>query len=190
MYEEASTEDLITIFTDTVVRYQQRPVYVHGINEGKKLLIYDLEDLKIKVGTLPVNDKGFDFTPVPLGFCNHNKDALFLQRTPKRQYKQGLCKTNLSVSYLTHDAVMDGAAKIIRTRSLAHCIEGRYPSLMNAIKLITDEGYRSVAFARKLAVDENLNLFFKQEKVGMVNEIDGKFILNRTKKYLERVLYA
>lgn len=192
MYEEASVEDLVAIFSETVVLYQKKPVFISSVNADKCFNTYSLENMKEKVGVLSVTDKDFDFLPVPLGFCNHNKDALFLQRIPKRQYKQGLCKTNLKVNTITDDADGDGIKQLqgIKVRSLSHCIGGLYPTLENAISLIVKEGYRSVAFARKLAIDTDLALFYTDYKVGMVDETTGKFSINRTMKHLERVVHA
>lgn len=192
MYEHASAEDLIQIFTDTVVLYRKKPVYVNKVDFDKGLIVYDLEDMKTKVGNINVEDPDFDFTPVPLGFCNHNKDALYVQRIPKRQYKQGLCKGNISALGITADASREGINSILtgKVRSLAHCIKGNYPSITSAIKMVVEGGCRSAAFARKLAIDENLSVYYKLDKIGVMDEETQKISFLRNMKHLKGIVHA
>lgn len=192
MYELASADDLVQIFADTVVLYQKKPVYVNRVGADRTLRIYSLEDMKTKLGDVDVENEELDFTPVPLGFCNHDKDAFYVQRLPKRQYKQGLCKANMVVSAITGNASREGANSIVtaKVRSLAHCIEGRYPSIASAISSIVEGGCRSVAFCRTFALDENLFVYYKSDKVGVMNEDTQKVSFLRNMKHLQEVFRA
>lgn len=193
MYEEASVDDLMTIFSDTVIRYQKKPVYVTGVSPMKNLLIIDLEDMKKKEQKeVSLSDPAFDFSPVPLGFCNHNNDAVFLQRIPKRQYKQGLSKNSLFVKEITDDVSVESLStlKQAKGRSLAHCINGTYPSFTTVIKHILKGACRSMAFSRNLAVDSDGTLFYNDTEIGMVDLETQKIVLKRTAKHMERIVYA
>lgn len=192
MYEHASAEDLVQIFSDTVVMYRKKPVYITKVDFNKGLTVYALEDMKTKLGNINVEDPDFDFTPVPLGFCNHDKDAFYLQRAPRRQYKQGLCKGNMVATGITPNASKEGGMSIVtaKVRSLAHCIEGRYPTVASAIKMVVEGGCRSAAFSRKLAIDDNLLVYYKTDKIGVMDEDSQKISFLRNMKHLKGVVHA
>lgn len=191
-YEEAGLDDLNTLFLQTVIRYKKQPVYVKAITNNRELVLQALENVKEKFPEISLTDSDLDFTPVPLGFANYNGNAFYLSRIPSRQYKQGLASNNLVVDCLTEGnktALASKELKKVCNRSISSCILGKYPSLQQALKLIT-EGALSVAFHRQFAVDEDWNILYKTESVGSVNGDTGEVWFKRTKGYLKGVLNA
>ncbi len=190
MYEEASVDDLVQIFAETVVRYKQQPVYIQTVRANKRLKVLQLDTMSV-LDDIPVSDANFDFAPVPLGFCNHKENAFYLSREPRRQYKQGLNPKNLNVYQILpvpRDVVQEIA--MCKGRSLSHCIQGLYPDLKQAIKCVLEKDYKSIAFDRRWAIDENLSLYFKRNKVGVIDADDHKPTFTRPFTYLKEVFNA
>ena len=190
---DISIDDLQTLFANSLVRYNKKPVLIKTITGARCAFCTYLDD-KGKSFEIPISDTSFDFEPVPLGFINHKGEVYWSARLPSRQWSQGLTSKNLVVSPLTGDAKNSDTLLHIKeiltlkTKSLLACIEGSYPSLRNAIRLI-DTGANSVAFKRNLAITAEGDVFFKNKQVGVWKE-DGEIVTKRGCKFIEEVLYA
>jgi hypothetical protein len=98
----------------------------------------------------------------------------------------------LFVKGITDDVSPESISSLkqAKGRSLAHCINGDYPSFATVIKHLLEGECRSMAFSRELAVDNEGTLFYNDTQIGMVELDTQKIVLKRTTKYLERLVYA
>lgn len=194
MYEKASVDDLAQIFTDSVIVYDGEPVYVKSVSKDRELSVIPLNKpfTAANIKTVNIEDGKFNFTPVSLGFCNEGGDSFYVTRVPKRQYKQGLVKTSISAQYINEGYSNDGLRKVrgLVCCSMYSCIKGEYPSIETAIKSIDKKGTRSIAFSRNFSIDEEFNLYYKTDKVGMIDVYSGKYSFNKSKMFLKELLDA
>ncbi|HET8689266.1 MAG TPA: hypothetical protein VFM18_21860 [Methanosarcina sp.] len=187
MFEEASVEDLKTIFVDSVIRYKNTPIYIYGVDHGKNLEYQLLT--KDQHGIVHISDKGLNFKPVELGMVNHGGYAAYIQRIPVRGYKQGLSSINIEVKKVHElpQKILTDLCKI-KNSSLAKCIKGEYPSLQEAAVHLMEKDIDSLAFSRTFALDKDMWIYHKTSKVGLYDAERDKIIFSRGKSYLKELL--
>jgi len=188
MYENLDRHDLSQIFSESILMYEKQPVYVRDVDEDGLL---DLEAFcSRKRMVVSPTDSGIDFTPIPLGMCNAESQAIFLSRIPKRQFKQGLCKQNLLAWTLDGAPGHNDVDYIMNrgTTSLSDTIRGQYPSIDEAVKMVTEGGKDSVAFNRYFAITADGEVFYKKTRVGMYHVGESKFMFLKSQEYLAEVL--
>lgn len=188
MFEKTERKDIIQIFSDSLFLYKKEPVYVEAITGDNDLLVRNLNEKKdfiVKVGEI-------ELTPVPLGMCNQGRNAYYVSRNPIRQYKQGLSHDSISVSSpcKNKSSTEIETIKRILNSNIRECILNIYPSIDESLELLDADKRDSVAFCRIFSIDKRLNLYYKTEKVGMIDIDNKKFIFNRDKLYLNRILNA
>jgi len=189
MYAEASREDLQTLFANTIIRYNKIPSYVKDVTEEKELALKPVLEGGFK--RIKLYDPLLDFTPVPLGMCNHGGGAFFLSRRPLRQFAQGLHANTLSILAIACEdkklAILE--VQTLKAKGLHSCILGEYPPFAECLETLSkdDNGVDSLAFSREFAIDKDLSLFFKYEKVGLVSADNGKIVYQRSKAYLKEL---
>jgi hypothetical protein len=197
--DKISLDDLRTMHKDTLVRYKGYLVYIVDFVSAKRVEILHLNTGDYMV--VPFNTKCFDFSPIRIGYVNHRGVALYVTRSPVRQYKQGMSPQNIKVSLpdgirINTDykrSMAQSAYDEIRSlKDVAICfnLDGEYPSVADVIASLTNsEEVLIRAFDKQFAIDSSLNLYYKTEKVGRVvstNPIEFKF--NPDKEYLRELL--
>ena len=163
-----------------LVRIGESPVWVGEIGEDFSTTFTYLSNGRMSV--IPDIRKVVDFNiqPVPLGYINLGEKAVYLRRIPRRRWKQGLSSDSLDKRIGAH---------ALRSRSMANCILGRYPSLEKALSRVKD-GLFSSAFDRDWAVSAgvvNPDLKYKGVVVGIVDN-DNVPRLSLDNQYLHECL--
>lgn len=192
MFEDASIEDIRMMFDNTIVMYGGWPVRVLSCDTVDRVHVLNTRSLSTGADrTVPVTHKMFDFTPVSLGMVNSDKTCLFLARRALRRYKQGLSRESMLYKNITDptDAFLNlrDAIRGLESKFLVNCIKGRYPSLPETLEMV-NKGVESQAFNRVFAIDSEMNLYFKHNKVGMIDSDNGKIVLQPRKSYLKTLL--
>jgi len=192
----------------TVVMYDNEPVYITRVIEAEPDEVKP-DIFRVIATPLPLNMREdprdlkfrkyissgkFDLATIPMGFLNYEGKALYCTRIPRRQYKQGISETTLSVESLgekrEYALNTPKLSRLVREKSFVEMIKGKYPSFAECILQAQNGG--SYAFSRHFAVsvDEDLDglvyLYHKTEKVGFIYE--EKVKLAKTMRCLEEAL--
>lgn len=152
----------------TVFMFDGRPVHCLGaFNSGDQkdpihLNLQFLPKMRDNVA-VSVNDPRVEVRNLPLGYVNIYDDAVYLTRTPCRQFRQGL--TNQSVicpPIRKRDAPMYNFKSLIQRAEFVDAMCNVYPTYKEALNMLLDNPEkRSVAFSRRFALfhDKELGFF-------------------------------
>ena len=171
----------------TIVRHKGKAVKVDVIGAGGKTGITYISTGRRE----ECNLRDLDITPVPLGFCNLNREATYLSRCPVRQdWKQGLRNKTLRSS-----SDRWGIDEI-PFKAIGYTIENNYPTLKDAFQHLSEGAVNMMAWCRNFAVDSQGNIYFKA--LGVVGEFldrkERRFQLKKefiwVQESLEEVLNA
>lgn len=148
-------QDVIMRLDNTVCMYDGEPVVVRVNPEDPtdKVDIFDLKSYSDKnkkriKRTVEYTDNTFVYKAFPLGYAFvDDRYALYINRTPSRQQSQGLSQYVLSAigkeTYIT-----------VAAPYMYNCIKGIYPTVQEAVKMVTSCQAESVPFDRKFAVGQ------------------------------------
>jgi hypothetical protein len=172
-YEYASSR-----LSETIVRKGNEPVYIYGVSPGMKVTYQVIDKPGEDPGVCDIDE--LDLKPVPLGYCNFNKNASYLTRIPmRRDWRQGLRQGN----YMSLNGV--DARKIPNT-ALAKVIKGEYPTFKDCLELV--KKLNSVAWHRHWAISNAGGLFHKGSAVPVCVILDGELKLSTKYQYLSEAL--
>lgn len=162
---------------ETIVRLKGEPVYIYSVNPGMIAKYAKLDDLD-NIAFCDANE--LDLKPVPLGYCNYNKNACYLSRIPmRRDWRQGLRRGNFaSLSGVDAERIPYGA--------LAKTILGDYPTYKAALDAVRK--VKSMAWHRHWAVDGALQVFYKGAIRPVGEVVEGVVQLNSRSHYLAEAL--
>lgn len=143
----------------TVVLFKGEPVYVHEVRgdgpDDYYAVCVPISGEKKEFSAVLNTD--FDLTPVPLGYCNHLANAVYLSRIPKRQWKQGL-----------HGGVLNATLKgkpmprfDVTSKALVSTIKGIYPNVTKAWGLCDEDKMEECAFSRNFSINKKRMIFYK-----------------------------
>lgn len=136
-----------------------------------------------------INSPKFNrFRPFPLGFCNFNGNAFYLERTPTRARPQGLTTQGVVQSSISLNTDRDppipapgGRPVMWGTPEMTDTILGNYPTYQACVNELRhpDNTNSSVAFSRDFALLKGpLNLLFvayKTDAIGLVGREGVQF---------------
>jgi hypothetical protein len=165
---------------ETIVRRGNTPVYVYNVSVGMKVQYVPLD--KVEEGPIEVCDiDELDLHPVPLGYCNYNKSAVYLSRMPmRRDWRQGLRRGN----FITKGSGIDPFR--IPYAALNQAILGDYPTFKGALDAVRK--VKSMAWHRHWAVDNGLQVMYKGAVKPVGNVIDGEIVLDSRYMHLSEAL--
>lgn len=188
--KQVSVADIAQMFEGTIVTYDKKPVYVMTPDEKKNLRFIGV-GLRgdENVVTRHISDKAWDFRPVQLGACQVGNNTAWLYRTPLRQYKQGTCIRNVGFKVVSEVRELPRSEHLLLNsfnfKELEDCILGNYLSFEKVIKQFdSKEDLQSSPLSRDFSVTRELELWFRDMKVGMINEENGKAMFKRGSKFL------
>ncbi len=168
-YETA--EEIRFRLEHTVVMYDNNPVYIskvqvpEDLGEKDEIARVFFYELPLKGGGRNaevrkyLSSKKFDLTPIKMGYMNYNaaaggggNRAVFIQRAPVRQNKQGLCQQTTSF----HDPRGRADQNInynmmINSQGFVDMIKGKYPDFKAAGDLLGAGEFDSVAVSRSFS---------------------------------------
>lgn len=186
-FDTATLDDLKTILVGSVFRYKGEPILVHSINKRGGKFMLDIAHLGfMETRSVVLTSRFLDFSPVPLGFCNTAFGAVYVMRKPSRTYRQGLGLNNAAFSVFEYEDNFFYAKNSVDDSCLTDTILGNYPKRIDAIAKVR-ENKKSVAFSRTLAITAEGFLFYKQEKIGCVDNA-GEICLFWNKEHYKRVM--
>lgn len=166
-YETA--EEVRARLEHTVVMYDGQPVYISKCqvpedmaekDEIARVFFYELPVLpggRAKETRKYLSSKKFDLAPPKMGYMNFNvpgdgNRAIFVQRAPLRQYKQGLCQA--VVTYTDPRGRRDEHINfnmMIADQGFVDMLAGKYPDFKQAGEMLGDKAQDSVAVSRSFA---------------------------------------
>jgi len=187
-----TTEEVKFRLENTVVLYDGEPVYINRVEDGAELG----EVARVFFTKLPLDDRRetrkflssrkFDLAPFPMGYMNYNKDAIFVTRSPIRQNRQGLCVHTVRTTTIDGGRADIGFIRMISDQGFTDMVKGVYPSFPDAVDLMEEESYYSVALSRSIAlkVDRDLDvLFLKKNNTNCGIALRGEIGIRLSKKY-------
>lgn len=187
-------EDVGMRLANCVVMYDGKPVMLGDVmhNAEEQSVIINaryLSNGRNFIISLP--DEKLDLTPVPVGYVNYGKDAVYVSRVPVRRYKQGLCHHNMRTRYANPMVPNVRTASILSSRGMSECITDDYYTLNDCIKLLEEGERSSVAFHRRWALYEDeaigvRHLMYRGRQVGIYGEHGPE--LGRKFRYLAEEL--
>lgn len=166
---EARLEDLSMMYSDALVLYKDKPVYV--LRVGAVFDILDLESQEMN--SVKFTEKDFSSLSRRVGMVNIGSDCVYVSRNPVRKYSVGLNHGNVKVQQLAGASsvspfkVLYATAKGLREVGLANAINNKYPAFTEALSGSLRGGCQ--AFDKQFAVDKKGRVFYKTKEVGCVS---------------------
>ena len=175
----------------TVVTYEGRPVYV------QEVIPHDDGVMRVKFREFPfsgdlirkkINSPAFKrFETIPLGFMNlfaaGRRHAVFCERTPNRQRRQGLSGDTFSSSSLIGERGV-GFSDAITTDAFREMVLGEYPPYDEVLSRLVPNS--SIAVDREFAVlrtpEGYTNVYHKRDNIGVV--IRGNLYLRPDRRFM------
>ena len=177
------TSDVTMRFANTVVLFKGEPVYFKTCDRSWDVVYRPINKRNWK--EVRFDHEGWDFSPVPLGYCNTRARASYLARLPVRRWKQGLSADNCTwIGGSPGVHIRD----VLTSQYLYSTIKGQFIPYKKCIQEVKskDCAVISRAFSREWAVTKNkeglLLMANKGKVVGWFNK--GNPILGEGNEYL------
>lgn len=170
-------DDVYMRLHHTYCMYDGKPVFVN-VNVGYtigEVIIYPPGDLSAtKAKVVNITDDKFKFVFPELGYFNYKNRAVYLVRRPDRNQRQGLDLATCTV--IVHNQNDSGlppsVSAILSSENFIPNLEGIYPSLQEALKLLKEDA-QSVAISKRVAIGyigrNLLGLFYDSRLIGTYN---------------------
>lgn len=160
--------DLVTMFKESIVLYEGRPVKVTEINADYQFKIWDLEKQRFNV--VPWDFKKFRNPTRRLGMVNLNEGVIYVSRIPHRKYSSGLNRQNLAVQGLEGDRQSNIGVLLQRMKDLcdvgiADALNNAYPTFEEAKNWVS-QFYGTYAFDKQFALSTDGFVWYKTKHVG------------------------
>lgn len=140
-----------TRLLETIIRKGDNPVFVTNVYDDEGIYIsgYYIKDNKPISGKL----EEFNLQPIPLGYVNYNKKAIYATRMPMRKdWKQGL-RTN---NFVLGENRLD---RSIKWSMIVNTVKNIYPTFQKAVDKVRN--INSLAFHRDFAIHKNGMIEYK-----------------------------
>jgi len=175
------TQDGNMRLSDSIIRYQGKPIYVEGVAEDRVVIGTYLDGSGSVRKTM--DDRDWDPSPVPTGYVNREGRCYYVCRRPTRRWKQGLHRDNVEV----YSYEGSGSRGIINSAAFADTVLGNYPTLEEVLDNVRSRRWSSGAWTRKFALcrEEQTGLLWlmhRNNKVGWVQ--DNSPVLGENAQYL------
>jgi hypothetical protein len=146
-----------TRLVDTYVFHDGKVRHVTSYNRGKFNLFSEGEEIKLGVEEIDVSSP-------PLGYCNTGRSCAYVYRkTLRRDYRQGLRRSNIEVSRFYDD---NGTSVDFSMFDLTHTIRNEYPSFKHCFDYTEEEGVAQ-AFSRDFCVNIKGEIIYRfSSKIG------------------------
>lgn len=158
---------------NSIITLKGEPIFIHKV--GKKgrvdIVYYYVAPFDGSLKTIACNDGDIDITPIPLGLTNTmyrgSPRVIDISRTPSRNWKVGLTKSNIKVKCLISGEELNGE-KYIPSVELCSTVKNKYPSYKIAVETMKEMREGTIAFSRIFAIQSDLSLMHKHftERVG------------------------
>ncbi len=177
----------------SVIMYDGRPVWVNEIFNHEQTFKVSISSLPRQRDPITVDlmDPLLGPREARLGYVNSNLGyALYLTRIPLRQYKQGLCRSNVHIPGVNGQRIVN-FENLIREPGFADSLRNIYPTYDEAANRLNENpNVRSVAFDKCFALERDelgfFRLFYKGEPVAFGE--DKSFKLPKKFCYLKEMI--
>jgi len=180
MRQKYKAEDIKGRLHNTIIRYKEHP-YVCNV-EGTIIGLHDISSGNL-VAQVESDDEALDISSINIGYVNifspDHKFSVYLKREPLRQYKQGIV-----LELLTQKILKAGGGavskSVLMSRGFVDAVLGRFPTYSEALKMVTKDGWHSVALSRDIAVKreaELLKVYIKDTEVGYIRLSDPQKLI-------------
>ena len=171
-----TTEEVKARLENTIVLYEGKPVYIsrvsmpEGENEVARVFFYEMPyggKGNEKEVRKYLSSKNFDLAPFKMGYMNYKGQAIFVSRTPVRQYKQGLSSgTTLLTNIKGQKSDVINFAHMLRSQGFVDMVNGVFPDFKSAGQHLGNEDTSSVAVSRCFAfvIDHDLEALLLMHK--------------------------
>lgn len=188
---EIANADIETLYSNCLVIYKGALVRVMSIDYGDdpvKFTILNLSTQKRQV--VPFKLEDFKSPEKRIGFVNIMQSCVYVARLPVRKYHFGINYANIEIRCpavrYPHDRVSTkDMIRKLNSVEIYNAYAGKYPSLQEA----TENARKwngACAFDKQFCVNYNGDVFYKEIKVGVVDNNAIKF--EDKYSYLEIVL--
>lgn len=155
--------DVKNRLSNTIIRWRGIPVICKTTDDGTILSLFDMRTRNTLIANVDPDDPNIDISSINLGYVQFPAPyncAVYVRRQPRRIYKQGvdpshLTYTPLSIRYGNGDA--DYA--MMYTESVFDSLTGKFPTVKNAIDMITKAKVESVALSLDVGLIRNKDTF-------------------------------
>lgn len=158
-------EDARMRLLNSVVRFKDQAVTITDINAG--LTVYFTYLATGNASKAAIESRDWDWSPVPTGYVNTNRHAVYVERMPVRKWKQGLHRDNTKIRG-EGQRLID--RDIIFSKHFAQTVKMKFPKYKDALKDVTNNKYKSRAFSLHYSLDRDeiglLWLMYRGFKVG------------------------
>jgi len=181
-----TSRDLSQKIFNTIVLYDNLPVFVTDITEARMVYFHALDGSEIIKAKY--DSPKFNYKPFPLGYVNVANNAHYLERMPMRHYKQGLEARAVTVS---SPRVSMNTGALLRKPLLA-LYRNEYPSKAEAIRTLTENSKcQAIAFDREFCFarnsDGDIYVEYRGKKCGWI-DYEGNTRLGHKFSFLKETL--
>lgn len=178
-----SSADAHMRLTRTVVRFEDKPIYIMEVGPDMRLLTWDMLPAQKFVNGIHSNDKRLDISSVPLGFINYNGEGYYASRSPSRSQKQGVNLQSLFYDSMTNGKSPYGAINnndfIV---SFGAMCRGEYPELKESVDMASHG--KSCAFSKTWGLRKTRDksifvLHHKMNPVGIFVNSENLFLFQK-----------
>lgn len=179
MDKRMTSNDANQMFANSIITYKNKACLVLGVSRDLRTAdIFDLSSQRDR--KVEFNFEEFSKPTRRLGFINVDKSVVYASRLALRKYKSGLTEENIFFEVLDGIRYPRGGGdtlqflKRLRSKELADCLAGVYPTFAKAFEMVVHKDYKAVAFDKQFAVCSNGRIWYKNTFVGVCT--DGKNI--------------
>lgn len=179
MLNNINPRDYNSRLHNSIVCYGGYPVNLQVISESEFQVAPIHPESKFKMASIKPNDIKLDISTPDMGYFNVENGgvrmAAYPERFAPRRWRQGLCHQNTVVYTLTNDTHQKRAGAdatwYMNTKGFEDMIQGKFPSVQEGLKSITEKKVHSVALSKNIAIsrkDDIFNVWYKRDKVGYI----------------------
>lgn len=189
---DLSYDDVVNIFQGcllvrkgSLVKFEEAFVYEDRI----KVRLFNLNTRKMISVLFRLED--YKAPESRIGYVNEAGNAVFIRRQPRRLYKAGLHNTNVDTIVPPRpdsgEMVRHSAMSVMKftSKSILDAYHNKYPTLADAL-VEAKANESAIAFDKQFAVSHFGSVFYKSERVGIVE--GGAIKFNDGKEYLSTLL--
>lgn len=174
-------EDLRARLDQTYVRYDNVPYYCR--TEGPIICLYTVVKGALFLKVEP-DDPRLDISSIELGYANNyqHQVSVYLKRIPHRNYKQGISPACMTSKVLVSrgNAFSLNPQHTLSDIGFTNMCAEKYPKFEEAIDLITNKKWHSVALSKEVAICREVDqfqLYIREDCVGWINMKTKKTVL-------------
>lgn len=156
--------DLEQRYDRTLIRFDGNVYYCRLDHDSMEFCLHRLENTRSCIHRVDPYDERIDTSSVPLGYVNTPDGSIYVTRNPERQWKQSVPIDHLDSFLGSHTY----------TLATQNTLDGVFPSVNEALNMILDGGFPSVAVSRDVKLEKSpegsgfVEVLFRNKGVGTI----------------------